>query len=108
MKLDINLLQPAGRPLYGFGGKQVKAIGKIMLLVTFGDQNNSRTEHITFDVVDMLCNYNVIFGRGVTNIFSTVLHLGYLYMKLPSAKGVIAVYDDQDLARVVEETATLG
>ena len=64
MKLDRNLLQPAGRPLYGFRGKQVKAIGKITLPVTFGDQNNSRTEHITFDVVDMLYNYNAIFSRG--------------------------------------------
>jgi len=47
MKLDRNLLQPTERPLYGFGGKQVKAIGKITLSVTFGDQNNSRIEHIT-------------------------------------------------------------
>jgi hypothetical protein len=29
MKLDRNLLQPPRRPLYGFRGKQVKAIGKI-------------------------------------------------------------------------------
>ena len=29
-------------------------------------------------------------------------------MKLPSAKGVIVVYDDQDLARIAEETSTLG
>jgi len=62
MKLNRNLLQPSGRPLYGFNGKQVKAIGKITLPVTFKDQNNSRTEHITFDVVDMLYNYNAIFG----------------------------------------------
>jgi hypothetical protein len=41
MKLDRNPLQLAGNPLYGMGGKQVKAIGKISLLVTFGDQNNS-------------------------------------------------------------------
>jgi hypothetical protein len=87
MKLDRNLLQPAGRPLYGFGGKQLKAIGKITLPVTFRDQNNSRTEHITFNVVDMLHNYNKIFGRGVTNIFSAILHLSYLCMKLPSTKG---------------------
>jgi hypothetical protein len=71
----------------------VKAIGKITLLVTFGDQSNSRTEHITFDVVGMLYNYNAIFSRGVTNVFSAVLHQGYLCMKLPSAKGVIAVYE---------------
>jgi hypothetical protein len=62
MKLDKNLLQLTGQPLYGFGGKQVKAIGKITFLVTFGDQHNNRTEHITFDVVDMLYNYNAIFG----------------------------------------------
>jgi len=61
MKLDKNLLQPARHPLYGFGGK-VKAIGKITLPVTFGDQSNSRTEHITFDVVGKLYNYNAIFG----------------------------------------------
>jgi hypothetical protein len=38
VKLNRKLLQPAGRPLYDFGGKQVKAIGKITLPVTFGDQ----------------------------------------------------------------------
>ena len=68
----------------------------------------SRTEHITFDVVDMLYNYNAIFGRGVINIFRAVLHPGYLCMKLPFARGVIAVYGNQDLARIAEETATLG
>jgi len=56
----------------------------------------------------MLYNYNAIFDRGVTNIFSAVLHPGYLYMKLPFARGVIAVYDNQDLARIAEEAATLG
>ena len=85
MKLDINLLHPVGHQLYTFRGKQVKAIGKITLPVTFGDQYNNRTEHITFDVVDMLHNYNTIFGRGVTNVFSAVLHPGYLCMRLPSA-----------------------
>ena len=84
----------------------MKAIGKIMLPITFGDQNNSRIEHITFDVVDMLYNYNTIFGQGVTNIFNAVLHPGYLCMKLPSAK--VAIYGDQDLTQIAEETTTLG
>ena len=56
----------------------------------------------------MLYNYNAIFGRGVTNIFSVVLHPGYLCMKLPSARGVIVVYGNQDIARIAEETTTLG
>ena len=29
-------------------------------------------------------------------------------MKLPFVRGVIAIYGNQDLARIVEETATLG
>jgi hypothetical protein len=29
-------------------------------------------------------------------------------MKLPSAKGIIALCGDQDLARIIEEIATLG
>jgi hypothetical protein len=52
----------------------------------------------------MLYNYNAIFGRGVTNVFSALLHASYLYMKLPSTKGIIAVYGDQDLTRIAEET----
>jgi hypothetical protein len=54
----------------------------------------------------MLYNYNAIFGRGVTNVFSVILHLSYLCMKLASTKGIIMVYGDQDLTRVAEETAT--
>jgi hypothetical protein len=37
MKLGRNLLQPASHPVYGFGGIQVMAIGKISLPVTFGN-----------------------------------------------------------------------
>jgi hypothetical protein len=108
MKLDIKLLQPAGNPLFGFRGQQVRAIGKITLPVTFGDHQNCRTEHITFDVVHMYYSYNAIFGRGVTNSFSAAIHQGYLCMKLPAPKGIIAVYGDQDSARAAEGTATPG
>jgi hypothetical protein len=108
MKLDRNLLQPAGNPLYGIGGKQVKAIGKNSLAITFGDQNNNRIEHITFDVVDMFYNYNAIFGRGVTNTLNIILHPRYLCMKLLATKGIIAVYGDQDGARAVESIVTPG
>ena len=86
----------------------MKAKGKITLPVSFSDQSNHRIEHITFDMVDMLYNYNAIFGQGVTNIFSIVLHLGYLCMKLPSTRGIIVIYDNQDLARIAKQTATPG
>jgi hypothetical protein len=59
-------------------------------------------------VVDILYNYNTIYGQGVKTIFCTVHHPGYLCMKIPSVKGVFTLYVDQDLACVAEETSTLG
>ena len=40
MNIDCNILQPADVPLIGFGGKRVNALGKITLLVSFGDLSN--------------------------------------------------------------------
>ena len=53
MNIDRNLLQPADIPLIGLGGKRVNALGKITLPVSFEDLSNPRTEHVTFDVVEM-------------------------------------------------------
>jgi len=53
MNIDRNLLQPSDIPLIGFGGKRVNALGKIALPVSFGVTSNPRTEHVTFDVVQM-------------------------------------------------------
>jgi len=59
-------------------------------------------------MVDMYYSYNAIFGCGVMNIFSAVIHLGCLCMKLSATKGFIAVYDDQDSARAAKSTTTHG
>jgi len=53
MKLSSNQLQPLDSPLIGFGGKRIDALGKISLPVSFGGQENARTEYVTFDVVDL-------------------------------------------------------
>jgi hypothetical protein len=92
MKLSRSQLQPSESPLIGFGGKQIQALGKISLLVSFGGQENARTEYITFDVVDLYYPYNAIFGRGFTNKFNAIVHMGYLCMKLPALHGVIIIH----------------
>jgi len=43
MGIDRQLLQPSEFPLMGFRGKRVNAIGKMSLLVSFGDTANART-----------------------------------------------------------------
>ena len=99
MNIDRNLLQPAEIPLIGFGGKRVEALGKISLPVSFGDIINPRTEHVTFDIVEMNYPYLAIFGRGLINKFEAVVHQLYLYMKMPASRGIITVHGNQQLAR---------
>jgi hypothetical protein len=77
MRLSRSQLQPSVSPLIGFRGKQIHTLGKISLLVSFGDQQNARTEYITFDVVDLYYPYNAIFGKEFANKFNAAIHMGY-------------------------------
>ncbi|XP_066396472.1 uncharacterized protein [Miscanthus floridulus] len=102
MKLSRNQLQPSNSPLIGFGGKMIDELGKISLPVSFGGQENRRTEYVTFDVVDLFYPYNAIFGRGFANKFNTTIHMGYLCMKMLALHKIIIVHSSQKEARNVE------
>jgi hypothetical protein len=67
-------IHDATHPLCGFGGRQIVALGKIMMLVTFGFVHNTRTEQVVFDIVDMEYLYNAIIGRGTLNAFEEIHH----------------------------------
>lgn len=92
-------LLPLGIPLIGFRGKPVATLGQIGLSVMFGEGPSARTESITFDVVDIPYQYNAIPGHATLNVFNTLAHHNYIYMKLPGQRGIITVWGDQDLAR---------
>ncbi|KAJ1268003.1 hypothetical protein BS78_07G103300 [Paspalum vaginatum] len=102
MNLDDLALQPATNPLCGFGGRNVEALGKIALQVSFREISNPRTEFITFDVMDVNYPYNAILGRGTLNNFEAALYSAYLVMKIPAYKGVISVHGNQEDARRTE------
>jgi hypothetical protein len=55
-------IHDATHPLCGFGGRQIVALGKITMPVTFGFINNTRTEQVVFDIVDMEYPYNAIIS----------------------------------------------
>jgi hypothetical protein len=55
-------IHDATHPLYGFVGRQIVALGKITMPVTFDYVHNTRTEHVIFDIVDMEYPYNAIIG----------------------------------------------
>jgi hypothetical protein len=95
-------IHDATHPLCGFEGRQIIALGKITMPVTFGFLHNTRTEHVVFDIVDMEYPYNAIIGCGTLNAFEAILHPAYLCMKIPSEQGPIAVHGSQEAARKAE------
>jgi hypothetical protein len=80
-------IHDATHPLCGFGGRQILALGKMTMSVTFGNVHNTRSEQVVFDIVDMEYPYNAIIGRGTLNAFEAILHPTYLCMKIPRNKG---------------------
>jgi hypothetical protein len=101
-------LKEALKPLYGFGGKKIEPVGSILLPMSFGTPFNARIEYITFDVLDMSYPYNVIFGRGLLNIFEAKLHSLYLCLKVPATLGVISVHGNQKDTRNIEQCFAPG
>jgi hypothetical protein len=99
-------IHDATHPLCGFGGRQIVALGKITMSVTFGYIHNTRTEQVVFDIVDMEYPYNAIIGRGTLNAFEAILHPAYLCMKIPSEQGPIVVQGSQEAARRAEGSWT--
>jgi hypothetical protein len=95
-------IHDATHPLCGFGGRQIVALGKITMLVTFGFVHNTRTEQVVFDIVDMEYPYNAIIGRETLNAFEVILHPAYLCIKIPSEQGPIVVHGSQEAARKAE------
>src|SRR5690348_6074756 len=99
-------LRKSQNPLFGFGGQRISAIGKKDLNVTFGEGATRRMEIITFDVVDIEYPYNVIFGRSTIIKFNAVIHMEYLWMKIPTAGGVLFVYGSQKVAQLAESSVS--
>jgi hypothetical protein len=101
-----NKIHDATHPLCGFGGRQIVALGKITMSVTFGYVHNTRTEQVVFDIIDMEYPYNAIIGRGTLNAFEAILHPAYLCMKIPSEQGPIAIHGSQEAAKRAEGSWT--
>jgi hypothetical protein len=95
-------IHDATHPLCGFEGRQIVALGKITMPVTFGFVHNTRTEQVVFDIVDMEYPYNAIIGQGTLNAFEAILHPAYMCLKIPSEQGPIAAHGSQGAARKAE------
>ena len=84
-------------------GKSAYPVGKIDLEVTFGDEHDSRSETVTFQVVKIKCPYHALFGRSVYAKFMARPCYVYLQLKMPGHKGTITVHGSRKIALECEE-----
>jgi hypothetical protein len=65
MGLDISkMLTPSKAPFYSIvPDNAATPLGSVVLPVTFGTNDNYRTEYIKFEVADFVSSYHVILGR---------------------------------------------
>jgi hypothetical protein len=92
MKLKTSL------PIIGVTPGHTWPSGHIVLLVTFGDPTNFRTERLDFDVADLNLPYNAVLGRPALVKFMAVTHYAYLQMKMLSPGGPITISGDVKIA----------
>jgi hypothetical protein len=95
MEFDFSKMTACEEPFYGVvPGKAAYPIGRVCLLVTFGTEENFRTEYLTFDVADFRSSYHTIFGRPMLAKFMATPHHTYLIMKMPTPNGILFVLGD--------------
>jgi hypothetical protein len=97
LQILVSRLGPS-RPFSGVGPQPVYPLGSIALPVTFGTEENFRTENVMFDVAEVNLPFNVIIGRPTLYRFMAIAHYGYLVLKMPSPAGVLIVQGDRAAA----------
>jgi hypothetical protein len=95
MDFDFKRLTECDEPFFGIVlGKAAYPLGRVSLPVTFGMEENFRTEYHSFEVADFKSPYHAILGRPMLARFMAIPHYTYLVLKMPNPRGVLTVYDD--------------
>jgi hypothetical protein len=91
------------RPFSGVGPQPVYPLGSIALPVTFGTEENFRTENVQFDVAEVNLPFNATIGRPALYRFMVIAHYGYLVLKMSSPASVLTVWGDRPAALAAVE-----
>jgi hypothetical protein len=95
MDFDFKRLTECHEPFFGIvPGKAAYPMGRVSLSVTFGTEENFRTEYLSFKVADFKSSYHATLGRPMLARFMAVPHYTYLVLKMSAPKGVLTVYGD--------------
>jgi hypothetical protein len=102
LQIPESKLAPS-RPFSRVGPNPIYSVGAISRPVTFGTEENFRTENVQFEVAEVNLPFNAIIGRPALYRFMAVAHYGYLVLKMPSPARVLTVQSDRTAAVVAVE-----
>jgi hypothetical protein len=102
MQISGSWLGPS-RPFSGVGPQSVYPLGSIALPVTFGTEENFRTENVQFDVAEVNLPFNAIIDRLALYRFMVIAHYRYLVLKMSSLVEVLTVRGDRTAALAAVE-----
>jgi hypothetical protein len=91
------------RPFSQVGPQPVYPLGSIALPVTFGTEENFRTENVQFNVAEVNLPFNAIIGRPTLYRFMAIAYYGYLVLKMPYPARVLTVRGDLPAALAAVE-----
>jgi hypothetical protein len=95
MEFDFSKMTACDEPFYRvMPGKAAYPIGCVCLPVTFGMEENFRTEYLTFEVADFRSSYHAIFRRPMLAKFMAIPHHTYLIMKISAPNGILSILRD--------------
>jgi hypothetical protein len=104
MGLPETLIQPSKVTFHGIvPGRKAYSLGRVVLDVAFGTEENFRREKICFELVNFKSPYHCILGRPAFAKFMARPCYTYNRMKIPGPKGVINVIGDYETAIQCED-----
>jgi len=89
LQLSLDMLMPYIGCMYGFTEDQMEVRGHLKLRTTFTDGTASRTENISYLVVNAPSAYNILLGRPTLNRLGAVSSTRHIKMKLSDLGGKV-------------------
>jgi hypothetical protein len=62
--------------------------------VTFGTEDNFRTEYLSFEVTNIKSSYHAILGCPMLSRFMAIAQYNYLVLNMLTPNGVLSIYGD--------------
>ncbi|XP_022024278.1 uncharacterized protein LOC110924591 [Helianthus annuus] len=98
-------LQPSGISIKGIPDIPLKPLGQLTLNVCFSEGQKKRVQPLTFVVINIPSNYDVIIGRSGQCALYMAVSVGHGTVKFPTERGIATLQPTQETYMVEGENS---